>query len=96
MYQKIVQLSPNVNQLDRRILVLTPAFHVIWSRFRQMRRYFAHRPEKEGQVFRLLDHAAAGSPGHPFIFSFPMLWRLVLLEILGRKVGSGPAFRLYA
>ena len=41
-----------------------PAFFVIWSRFRQLRRYLAYRPDEEARIFRLLDYAAAGSPGH--------------------------------
>ena len=41
-----------------------PAFFVIWNRFRQLRRYLAYRPDDEARIFRLLDYAAAGSPGH--------------------------------
>ena len=40
-----------------------PAFFIIWSRFRQLRRYLSYRPD-EARIFRLLDYASAGSPGH--------------------------------
>ena len=41
-----------------------PAFCVSRCRCRQLRRYLAYRPEKEGRIYRLLDHASTGSPGH--------------------------------
>ena len=41
-----------------------PELYVIWSRFRQMRRFLAYRPDEVPRVFRLLDLAAAGRPGH--------------------------------
>ena len=41
-----------------------PAFFIIWNRFRQLRRYLAYRPDDEARIFRLLDYASAGSPGH--------------------------------
>ena len=41
-----------------------PELYVIWSRFRQMRRFLAYRPEEVRRVYRLLDLAAAGRPGH--------------------------------
>ena len=41
-----------------------PAFFIIWSRFRQLRRYLAYRPDEEARIFRLLDYASTGSPGH--------------------------------
>ena len=42
-----------------------PELYVIWNRFRQMRRFLASRPEEEvPRVYRLLDLAAAGRPGH--------------------------------
>ena len=41
-----------------------PAFCVVWFRFRQMRRYLAFRPEEVPRVYRLLQAAAEGSPGH--------------------------------
>ena len=44
--------------------VSDPAFFIIWNRFRQLRRYLAYRPDDEARIFRLLDYASAGSPGH--------------------------------
>ena len=41
-----------------------PAFCVVWFRFRLMRRYLAFRPEEVPRVYRLLQAAAEGSPGH--------------------------------
>ena len=41
-----------------------PAFFIIWSRFRQLRRYLACRPDEEARIFRLLDYVCTGSPGH--------------------------------
>ena len=41
-----------------------PELYVIWSRFRQMRRFLAYRPEEFPRIYRLLDLAAAGRPGH--------------------------------
>ena len=32
-----------------------PAVHVIWARFRVMRRYLAYCPEEEPHIFRMLD-----------------------------------------
>ena len=41
-----------------------PELYVIWNRFRQMSRFLAYRPEEVPRVYRLLDLAAAGRPGH--------------------------------
>ena len=41
-----------------------PAFFDIWSRFRQLRRCLAYRPDKVEWIHRLLDYASVGSPGH--------------------------------
>ena len=41
-----------------------PAFFVIWSRFRELRRYLAYRPDEVDRFYRLLDYASTGSPGH--------------------------------
>ena len=41
-----------------------PAFFIIWSRFRQLRRYLSCRPDEENRIFRLLEYASVGSPGH--------------------------------
>ena len=39
-----------------------PAFHIIWSRFRMMRRYL-YCPEEEPRIFRMLDFISKGGPG---------------------------------
>ena len=50
-----------------------PAFFIIWSRFRQLRRCLSCRPDEENRffrlfeeelIFRLFDYASTGSPGH--------------------------------
>ena len=41
-----------------------PELYVIWCRFRQMRRFLANRPDEVPRVYRMLDFAAAGRPGH--------------------------------
>ena len=41
-----------------------PAFCVVWFRFRMLRRYLAYRPGEVSRVYRLLESAAEGSPGH--------------------------------
>ena len=41
-----------------------PAFHIVRSRFRMMRRYIAYCPEEEPRIFRMLDLISRGAPGH--------------------------------
>ena len=43
-----------------------PAFHVIWSRFRMMRKFLAYCPEEEPRIliFRMLDLISRGAQGH--------------------------------
>ena len=41
-----------------------PAFHIIWSTFRMMRRFLAYCPEEEPRIFRMLDLISRGSQGH--------------------------------
>ena len=41
-----------------------PELYVFWNRFRQMRRFLAYRPSEVPRIYRLLDLAAAGRPGH--------------------------------
>ena len=40
------------------------AFHVVWSRFRMMRRYLAYCPEEEPRIFRMPDLISRGAQGH--------------------------------
>ena len=39
-----------------------PAFYVIWSRFRQLGRNLAFRPEEHDRIYRLLGYASVVSP----------------------------------
>ena len=41
-----------------------PAFHIVWARFRMMRRYLACCPEEESRIFRMLDLISRGAQGH--------------------------------
>ena len=41
-----------------------PAFCVVWLRFSMLRRYLAYRPGEVFRIYRLLEHAADGCPGH--------------------------------
>ena len=41
-----------------------PAFCVVWFRFRMLRRYLAYRLGEVSRVYRLLERAAEGGPGH--------------------------------
>ena len=41
-----------------------PAFCVVWFRFRMLRRYLAYWLGEVFRVYRLLEHAADGCPGH--------------------------------
>ena len=34
---------------------IDPAFHIVWIRFRMMRRYLAYCPDEEPRIFRMLD-----------------------------------------
>ena len=52
-----------LNLLDGPVGV-DPAFHIVWSKFRMMRRYLAYNPEEEPRIFRLLDLISGGAQGH--------------------------------
>ena len=52
-----------LNLLDGPVDV-DPAFYVVWSRFRMMRRYLAYCPEEEPRIFRMLDLVSRGAQGH--------------------------------
>ena len=41
-----------------------PAFHIVWSGFRMMRRFLAYCPEEETRIFRMLDLISGGAQGH--------------------------------
>ena len=52
-----------LNLLDGPVGV-DPAFQIIWTRFRLMRRYLAHWPDEVPRIFRLPDFTAHGADGH--------------------------------
>ena len=52
-----------LNLLDGPVGV-DPVFHIIWSRFRKIRRYLAYCPEEEPTIFRMLDLISGGAQGH--------------------------------
>ena len=41
-----------------------PACHIVWARFRMMRRYLAYRPVEVPRILRKLDLLAHGAEGH--------------------------------
>ena len=56
--------APSIlNLLDGPVDV-DPAFYVIWSRFRMMRRFLAYCPEEEPRIFRMLDLISRSAQGH--------------------------------
>ena len=42
---------------------IDPAFHIVWARFRMMRRYLACCPEEEPRIFRVFDLISRGAQG---------------------------------
>ena len=52
-----------LNLLDG-LVDVDPAFHIVWSRFRMMRRYIACSLEEEPRIFRMLDLISRGAHGH--------------------------------
>ena len=46
------------------------AFHIVWARFRMMRRYLAYCPGEEPRIFRMLDLVSRGSQGHGAVHLF--------------------------
>ena len=52
-----------LNLLDGPVGV-DPAFHVVRSRFRIMRRYLAYNPDEEPRIFRMLYFTSRGAEGH--------------------------------
>ena len=42
---------------------IDPAFHLVWARFRMMRRYLAYCPDEEPRIFRMLYLVSQGSQG---------------------------------
>ena len=52
-----------LNLLDGPVDV-DPAFYIIWSKFRMIRRFLAYCPEEEPRTFRRLDLISRGAQGH--------------------------------
>ena len=52
-----------LNLLDGPVDV-DPAFHIVWSRLRMMRRYIAYCPDEEPRIFRMLYLISRGAQGH--------------------------------
>ena len=52
-----------LNLLDGPIGV-DPAFHIIWSTFRVVRRYLAYCPDEEPRIYRMIDCISRGAQGH--------------------------------
>ena len=71
-----------------------PAFFIIWSRFRQLRRFLSYRPLKEDRIFGSWIMPLLGPLGTgPSISLLSLLKkRLAFPRILSRLVGFGLAF----
>ena len=59
----LVNTPAVLNLLDGPVGV-DPALHIIWVRFRLMRRYLADCPDEEPRIFRMLDLISRGAQGH--------------------------------
>ena len=78
-----------LNLLDGPVGV-DPAFHIVWSRFRMMRRYIAYSPEKEPRIFRMLDLISRGAQDHgPVHLLLTSAAELGFAWMGRRKVGFG-------
>ena len=55
--------SPAILNLLDGAVDVDPAFHVVWSRFRMMRRFLAYCPEEEPRIFRMLGSYLQGCSG---------------------------------
>ena len=56
--------SPAILILLDELVVTDPAFHIIWARFRMMRRYLACCLDEEPRIFRMLDLISRRAQGH--------------------------------
>ena len=59
--------TPAILNLLDGLVGVDPAFHIVWSRFRMMRRYLAHCPEEEPRIFRMLDLVSRDSQFHSLV-----------------------------
>ena len=67
-----------------------PAFCVVWFRFRLLRRYLDRWPTQVGRVYRLLEMASEGSPGHGpvHLLSASAAATKVAADLCGREVSG--------
>ena len=56
--------APAIFNLLDGLVGVDPAFHIVWFRFRMMRRFLACCPEEEPRIFRMLDLISTGAQGH--------------------------------
>ena len=56
--------APDILNLLDGLVGVDPAFHIVWSRFRMMRRYLAYCPDEEPRIFRMRDLISRGTQGH--------------------------------
>ena len=84
----LADASAILNLLDGPVDV-DPAFHIIWSWFRMMRRYLAYCPEEEPRIFRMLDLISRSSVMGLFIFFLFLLLSWALLGMVMNMVGFG-------
>ena len=56
--------APAILNLLESPVGVDPAFHVVWSRFRMMRRYLAHNPDEEHRILRMFDLISRGAQSH--------------------------------
>ena len=86
--------TPAVLNLLDGLVGIDPAFHIVWSRFRMMRRYLAHCPDEEPRIFRMLDLISRCAQVCPGPRSYPSFAYLcccggVCLGWGGEGLGSG-------
>ena len=56
--------APAILNLLDGLVGVYPAFHIVWARFRMMRRFLAYCPEEEPRIFRVLGLISRGAQGH--------------------------------
>ena len=56
--------APAILNLLDGLVGVDPTFHIVWSRFRMMRRFLAYCPSEEPRIFLMLDLISRGAQGH--------------------------------
>ena len=88
----LVNTPAILNLLDGPVGI-DPAVHIVWARFRMMRRYSAYCPDEEPRIFRMLDLISRVPKVVVLsIFSSSLLLNLGLLGMGRRRVGYGFLF----